>query len=152
MGPGEGAQLGWWQTEAGEVRGRAGTVLAARSAAWRAGRRRRVVKLQDVVIKGGEYRARAHSIGCDEQNSSPELDKFSSEFGDCDTVISACAVEAAMVVARGERYGSYAVGSRWHEQTLIGMKRQFGSVSLAWRYGDVVMVAWRYGDVMMVAW
>ena len=99
-----------------------------------------MVKLRDVEMRrtGGEAAAHGEWDGHDTSDSQSAKVEFCGQSwgGECESVCDDGAVQEAMVEAKAGRYGQYQVGSRWHERTLIAMLRQFGSTSLAWRYGD----------------
>ena len=125
----------WWDTEAGVARVRRATAGADQTA-WRAGRRRRVVRLCDIefevdtdrLVSG---RRRQHSCS-DDSKVSIVTTKGSEELERQDV---ARQMEWLIAEARGGQ-GWYAVGSRWHDSTLRGMLKQLKSPSLQWRFGD----------------
>ena len=128
-------------------------------ACWKAGRRRVgrtvVVRLRDVRMEGGERGGWSASGGdesvpggasqllnrtgsdseCSDEKS--KFGKFGSNCGSAGSIaMDGDTMEEVMVMASAGRVGRYAVGSRWHEPTMIAMLRQFGSPSLRWRFGD----------------
>ena len=81
--------------------------------------------------------SRSDKCGTDTDNSDSKFVKFGSNWGYAGSVaIDGDTMEEILVMASGGRVGRYAVGSRWHEPTMIAMLRQFGSPSLRWRFGD----------------
>ena len=78
-------------------------------------------------------RARSDSE-CSENKS--KFAKFGSNCGSAGSMMGGDTMEEVLVMASGGRNGQYAVGSRWHEPTMIAMLRHFGSPSLRWRFGD----------------
>ena len=129
-------------------------------ACWKAGRRRAgrkvVVRLRDVRMGGNGRDGRSESGGdesvpggaqqllngtaSDSELCSDEKSKFGKFGSNCGSAGSIAmdggTLEEVMVMASAGRVGRYAVGSRWHEPTMIAMLRQFGSPSLRWRFGD----------------
>ena len=127
---------------------------------WKAGRRRAgskvVVRLRDVRMgwsgcggrkaSGGSESVpgdasqslnRTGSDGSECSGNKSKSAKFGSNCGYAGSVaIDGDTMEEVLVMASGGRAGRYAVGSRWHEPTMIAMMRQFGSPSLRWRFGD----------------
>jgi hypothetical protein len=116
---------------------RAAVVAKGRGeAVWRAGRRGDMVRLRDVELVAGRRRRRVGASGRRRGDRGASGVSGAAEYDGEEERSRGGAVEAVVVEAGAAKRGRYAVGSRWHEGTMVLKAVQMGSIALQWRYGD----------------